>query len=895
MQTDIQIFFTKGNDAPIEIKRISNLDELLKEFSDLETVIDLKLLINVGSKVPNLGEALGIFQSIQSQVILTESAYFALSDFFEIDLHLVRCSYGICYKSSTHGVVQKIYERLVSKSAIYREEEISEAVELGFTSEGLIANGITKTWLKDYILQYPEESEVLAVKEIVDDVSYQMHEDTLSKEFREKLGRHRLSFLYGLIKGLKIENLIPILPPWVHKSEIVDFLGLDVRSQNCLLSQGITKFRDLLVYTDEQILRVPNLGRGSYNRILSRLESGIVSFLGKPYPAGDDDFIKSALNHLYSYTPPSETSVISDQVNFKTIAEFNDYLEKKNGEKSVSQSEISFESLIDNLNYFINTDIKKPNHKIVFSQRLGIHSPPKSLQEIGESMNVSRERIRQIEKKLLKIFSDKYSISQNLESRINNIRTGLSIPLTISGLSSYDSWFKGIDSAPWLLESMFSAFGITSIRVHNFENEIILAPGEYDLIPSSIRAVKDFIHDRTGVGVRKSEILEFTTNLVGVFTPELVHTVFYEATKNAIFDLSDADPTFLSAGSKLVTALTALLTASNKPLKCDQLQSQLKEYYQIDAELNYIRNTCSSTFYQYAPSTFGLLKHSNLSNEEINLISEYCFEIILDRGEGKQWHCDQLLDLLIEDDDSLKEKLDKYKLRICLLKSGKFIDLGRMVFVIKTEESASGGVKRIEFAQFVEAILEKSSIPMHRDAIYKIIEQDRGLGDCAQIFHSGRLISTDAGVWGLMDKHLNLSDLDFKDIVSDLLSILRKKQFGLTESELLSEISEQSKAYRFKNNPYILFSLGVKSKFCRREDIYLSLNEWEDCRRETIRGAITKSLEQVPPEGMKLKQILDIAEGYYQHSIDRPYANKVLLDNSFSYDEQSQVWKRVLD
>ena len=96
-----------------------------------------------------------------------------------------------------------------------------------------------------------------------------------------------------------------------------------------------------------------------------------------------------------------------------------------------------------------------------------------------------------------------------------------------------------------------------------------------------------------------------------------------------------------------------------------------------------------------------------------------------------------------------------------------------MVFVIKTEESASGGVKRIEFAQFVEAILEKSPIPMHRDAIY-------------------------AGVWGLMDKHLNLSDLDFKDIVSDLLSILRKKQFGLTESELLSEISEQSKAYRFK-------------------------------------------------------------------------------------------------
>ena len=56
-----------------------------------------------------------------------------------------------------------------------------------------------------------------------------------------------------------------------------------------------------------------------------------------------------------------------------------------------------------------------------------------------------------------------------------------------------------------------------------------------------------------------------------------------------------------------------------------------------------------------------------------------------------------------------------------------------------------------------------------------------------------------------------------------------------------------------------------------------------------------KSLDQVPPSGMKIKQILDIAEGYYQHSIDRPYANRILLDNGFAYDEKLLVWKRVLD
>ena len=897
MQADIQIFFQKGIDSPLQIKRVVNLDGLLQEFFDLEKFSDLKVLINVGEKALSIEVALGFLESARSQVILTESAFLAISEFFEIDLHLIRGPYGICYQTSTHGVVQKIYERLVSKKPITIKEEAEEAAKFGYTSGRFIVSGITKTWLKDYIFQNPQESDVLASRGIKDDISYQVYEEALSKIFREKLGKHRLNFLYGLADNKRIENLIPLLPPWVHKSVVFDHLILDVRSQNCFISEGILKFGDLLLYSDERLLQVPNLGKRSYALIRSRLIEGISSYLEiTPAVHGEQSYIESSLNYLYINLIDSSPLTGTNSESEKSLMyTFNEAQGRVFENQVVEQTQRTFDTLIENLNFYISNDIKKPQSKTVFSQRLGVKSNPKSLQEIGDLIGVSRQRVLQIEKKLLTNFDYKYNISQELKNKIDNIRSGLSIPLTISGLPSYDSWFNGLNTTPWLLEAMFTAFGIKSIRVHNFENEYILAPGEYDLIPISIRAVKDFIRDRVGVGICRSEILEFTTNLVGVFTPELVDTVFYEATKNAIFDLSDSDPKFLAFGSKIVFALTALLTKSNKPLKCDEIQSLLKEDYEIDSELNYIRNICNTTFYLFAPSTFGLLKHLNFSSEEINLISNHCFDIMLDRGEKKQWHCDQLLDLFTETEDSFKHKIDKYKLRVCLLKSEKFIDLGRMVFIIKTEASAVGAIKRIEFSQFVEAILEKSTTPMHRDAIYKIIEQDRGLGDCSQIFPWGRLISIDAGTWGLMDKHLNLNDLDYRKIVSDLVSILKKKQFGLTESELLEEITEKSKAYRFKENPYILFSLGVKSKLCRREDIYLTLCEWEDCRRVTLREAITKSLEQVPPDGMKLKQILDIAEVYYRHSIDRPYANKILLDNNFTYDDQIQVWKRVLD
>ena len=905
MQVDIQIFFIKGIDSPIEIKRIANLDGLLQEISDLEKVSDLRLLINVGRSALNLEEAITILQSTVAEVILTESTFFAMSDYFEIDSNVIQSPYGSCYQSSTHGVVQKIYEKLVSNKAFNKQEELAEATKFGFASDGFshrhFASGITKTWLKDYISQNPEESKILALTRIEDDISYQFYEGGLSKEFREKLGRHRLNFLYGLTDDKKIENLIPILPGWVHKADISSFLKLDARSQNCLNSRSILKFADLLIYSDDQLLRIPNLGPGTYALIRCKLVEGISSYLESSTSVyGGQSFIENALNYLYinSLDPIDLPKVSSNPFRsvldlFKDIKNESQGLEKQ--KHVFENSQITFSTFLECLNFYISNDIKKSKYQTVFTQRIGINAKPLSLQEIGVSLNMTRERVRQIEKKLLTNFSKKFNISDLLESKINNIRVGLSIPLTISSLSSYDAWFSGLESTPWILEAMFSIFKIKSIRVHSFENEFILAPGEYDLIPSSIRAVKDFIKDRLNVGVRRSQILEFTTNLVGVFTPELVHTVFYEATKNATFDLSDGDPIVLAVGSKIVSVLNKLMNASDGPLKCNEIQSQLKQKYAIEVDINYIRNACNTSFYQYAPSTFGLLRHSNLSREEIITVSDNCFDIMLDGGDGRQWHCDQLLNLLLQSDDSFKQKLDKYKLRICLLESDKFIDLGRMVFIIKTEASALGNVKRIEFAQFVEAILQKSPTPMHKDAIYKIIEQDRGLGNCAQIFHTGRLISTEPGIWGLIDKHLDLNDLDFRGIASELVSILRKKQFGLTEAELLSEISVSSKAYRFIENPYTLFSIGIKSKLCRREDVYLALSEWDDCRRPTLKDSIIKSLEKVPPGGMNLKQILDIAEDYYQHPIDRPYANRILLDNNFLYDEQIQVWKRVLD
>jgi hypothetical protein len=914
LQSEIQLFFKKEDDSSIEIKIAPGLDALMQEIVEFEKIKNLVLLINIGDKKLSTGEVLDLIYEASSQVILTESAFFALSDFFTVSSSPIRGPFRVTYGTSLDGVVNRIYKRLASKEDAQRVplSTVNSANKWTF-------KGITKTWLIDYLQHNPADIPTLNSKGIVNDLSYQLNESDLPRIIRLNLGKHRLSFLSGLVKSWNIENVVPIFPPWVYQAKVANYLNVDVRCKNCLAAAGINYFYNFFDFSDVKLLNTPNFGHSSYTKLRMELIDAVPAFINAPSGSSiGGGLIQQIISDFYEETVAgelSETKVAyfkslyspyknaseSDGIAWN-VADFGNNVSHPNliselphSTKNIPtlESISSFNTLLGCLDYFASVDIKKANYKEIFNSRLGIIFKPKSLQEVGDLFDVTRERVRQIEKKLSKLFEQKYNIRSQLIKRLDAIRSDLTIPLTITGLSIFDKWFDGFEDRPWLLENIFSAVKVENYRVHKFDNEFIIAPGDHDFIAVTIKAVKQMIQDRIKNGLNKSDIEEFTISLIGYETPELVDTVVYEATKNITFS-PGADKKVLFIGSKIAALIANILALSKTPMNCSEIAHILREKYGIEGEVNYFRNICNGSFYQYAPSTFGFVEHLNLTEQEIAEVCDFSFEFMADNGDTKQWHCDQILEQLRNDIPDLANKLDKYKLRICLENSSRFIDLGRMVFVLKQEGSIVNNIRRIEFAKFVEAILEKSETPLDKDEIYKIIERDRALGATAQIFSSGRLVSVAIGKWALMDKHLNINDLDYASIVSDIVNSLKNCNHGLSQEELVSTLSESSKTSRFFDNPYLLFSLAVKSKLCKREDIYLFLREWEGCRRVTLKDAVIYALEKVPVEGMSLKEIIAISEGYYGHTIDRLYAARIFVDNDFVYNDVLQVWKRNL-
>jgi hypothetical protein len=744
------------------------------------------------------------------------------------------------------------------------------------TSNMLVERSQTPSLEFEWFLHLPADSLVAGrnaiEKGIIDDFSYVNLEHQLSPLDRIRLARARFNFITKNAKFVNASDFVARLPPWWSRKD-VRALDTSVRTLNVLRRCGISVIYDFRMLSDDALFQIPGCGMKVISEIRSSLER-----------------ISIAEEDLMLVTPlvTQGSNTDSDQLLVDRAEDSNapdPHVDEINQITDQNLRE-TFMKLFDSL------DSKQ---RIILEGRVGLYGEPKTLQEVAVHMSITRERVRQIERQGWEDLEPKYGILGLIQTRIDEVRKGLSVPLTPQRLESYDSWFVGFFDFRRTLTYLLGVDSACKYKVHAYRSSTdmyhIIAEGREDFIDDAMKSILAYAREKLRQHPREKEFLERIHLLVGVSSPELQGFLYSELKKRVSF-ARDAEGEYLSSvGRGLEAQLRTILAESDEPLHVVEIKDRFGKIYGISHEEGYIRNTCSAGFLLYGPSTFGLDRHLGLSSEQSKAITEVVKGEI-ERGDlRRQWHAHELVDVVQEAIPDISNQIDKYKIGIVLSKSTEFCDLGRLVFSLQTQDGTHLK-KRIDFYDFVEAVLETSAGPLTTAEILDSISRQRGLNEFTQILPLGRVVSVGNALWALYDQHLGLSKHDLNAIVSKAIEIFEEKNKGLTVSEFSQLIKDREQIGSYRYDGAFVLSLCFKFKKIRKMEEFHYPTNWEGCRRATLKTVFFDISNQIPSKGLTMREILQRASDIRGVEVSKDGVHKYLRENGLYFDTNSATWKK---
>ena len=689
-----------------------------------------------------------------------------------------------------------------------------------FENEKWVIRKNTGFWLGDLLTANVELSNKAKLVDIYDDIDYQVNENKLQISDRKELANFRAIALKKNVPLTEVSQICRLLAPWDLNKKI-SALNLSVRASSRLAKMN--------VYNVYELSEISNL------TMISALGFGNTSL----------EELKNCLFKLIEDIPSK----------FEVLKNINSF----------------FESAINSI---------KDNEKIVFTLRLGYSGEYKTLAETAEQLGVTRQRVQQIESKLLLNLDKIYNIKEFLLNKFDKLLEKRFIPLQVSAIKNYDRWFDGLDERTWILERILIFFKISEFSVSDYKNLKILHRGPKEFIDDTIQDLFKWVDKKRESKLTLTTIKDNIDAKIKFVAPELFDLILTEITERMKFITVGEDQVLIAFGNSLDTSLISIIEQSSVPLSITEIQMLLNEE-SVNSGERYVRAACAKLFLLFGRSLFGLRRHLDFNESEILIIANSVEEIVSDNNFPRQWHCDKAMEILEKNNSIFLNRLDKYKLSLCLQLSNKFEFLGRLTFTSRSDDKNSKQ-NRLEFFPMVEFILEQSEKPLHTDDIKALIEKDRGLGTYSQITTRGRLVSFEEGIWGLIDKHANVSNEDFIIIVNELTDIFLENKKGISENEMLGYITPNMHISRFKSNIYLLFSVAQKSDLFKRDRDFLYLLEINAPKRLSKVKALEAIISKIG-DSFKTEDLYNQASELYGETIFFERGDLGLLVAKYNY------------
>ena len=500
----------------------------------------------------------------------------------------------------------------------------------------------------------------------------------------------------------------------------VENLNLTVRATNCLRSNNICYIWELVQCTEFELSKTPNLGNNSLNNIKDSLIPHNLS-LGMT--------LRNWQLPNLEETPENITDKSDLPRLYFEVAKF---------------------PLVNHLERTL--DELDESDKIILQERLGHRGKILTLEEIGDKLGKTRERIRQRQKKYIDRIIDQEYWDDLLGIRIGQLLLDREEPLMLELLDIEDVWFKGFGDNYIYLANTIQLFSKNAVCVTKAAGRNVVTrikQNDWDALVSELRKkLKLKAEDKRW---KRSDIKQyFNTSLFKYSSQELAPLL------DEIFDeflhYADESPQALliAYGRSVESAVIAVISQAQVPLHYSEITKRASKLLDKEVDERRVLGVLNQEkFWLFDRGIYGLIDHCPLPDSKRHIICRKVEHMLYQAPINKQWHSEEIIEQLIAKFPSVPVNLNPYVLRMCIENSPKINSLKRMVWA-RTDSGMTVG-HRINMIDSIIQILEKEGEPLSGRELKRRLSEIRGVSDTMQIHGNERLVAVGTDLWGLSE------------------------------------------------------------------------------------------------------------------------------------------------
>jgi len=579
-----------------------------------------------------------------------------------------------------------------------------------------------KGWVRILSNEEPALFEQLHELSVSDDDCYLAKRSLLSDKFRVSLDNIRFDLLKTTIDLDNPHDLLQIAPLWLLDEHIKN-IGFSIRVVNVLLSTGISKMQELSGLKVSELARLPNMGKRSIRDMCESIIKKVASTGGH--------FDKS----VYSET-------VSDGRDVKASSEID---------SNALASQVAQLPLRQHLDRTL--DELSEVDRLVLHGRLGYKGKVLTLEELANKLDVTRERIRQRQKKYVeKIIAEEYW-DDVIGARVGQLLFDRTEPLVLELLEIEDPWFQGFSGKNYTyLANVIQMFSENAIQVINAERRNVItriSQKAWDLL---VRDIKASLKQKAKLKIwTRSDVNQYIESRLSEHSAKELSPLIQESVGEYLqYEDDQPDAVLVAYGKSAESVITAVLSQADEPLHFTEIANKASSLLGKPVDVRRAHSALARKgVWLFDRGTYGLIEHCPLPESKRLSIRNMVESLLYEGPINKQWHSKEIIEQLNDRCSDIPGELDPYVLRMCIEESDKINFLNRMVWA--RSDSGLNVEDRVGVAEAFIQILEEAGEPLSGQELKDRLSETRGVDENMQIHPNDRLVAVGKNIWGLSE------------------------------------------------------------------------------------------------------------------------------------------------